>query len=547
MAEISLGPVIWSSVKPIIKIYLILITGFLLAKKNMLTVETTRSLSDIILTVFLPCLTFNKIVANVQGSDIKDIGIICLSSVLIFGTGALCSLIVKLCTRVPKKWTGGIFAGGIFPNISDIPIAYIQTMDTGLILTEAEGEKGIAHVIIFLAMFLLCLFNLGGFRLIEYDFRETGDEESQENAPESEDKTSRANTLDSAANSLNQDEPDQLSKRDHNEGGQEDNDMNDSESDSESIEFHRPVALTEDVLRRRHNSIASRGLTPSLSRASATSQLSQASQSTTSTSHSLRSMHRVADLRRLPSQTMSDVIDEYTESENVPIEESDRARLARILTSEVGVTGEDIKKTSPSFLKKYHLSLVSFFFQNCLRPCSFTLIISLIIAFIPWTKALFVQTSVSMPNAPDELPPLNFVMDYTAYVGAASVPIALMLLGGCIARLKFGNLEPGFWLSALILVILRLCVMPIIGVLWVNRLTSAGWISEDDAILKFVICISWALPSMTTQIYFTAFLTKPDAVDKTQMDCTSFYLLIQYPILVISLPVLVTYTVKNIM
>lgn len=149
-----------------------------------------------------------------------------------------------------------------------------------------------------------------------------------------------------------------------------------------------------------------------------------------------------------------------------------------------------------------------------------------------------------MPNAPDELPPLSFIMDYTSYVGAASVPFALILLGGSIARLKLGNLHPGFWRASLLLVVLRLCVMPIIGVLWVNRLVSAGWIASDDNMLMFVIMITWALPSMTTQVYFTAFYTPTDATDRTQMDCCSVYLLMQYPLLVISLPFLVTYVVK---
>ncbi|EHN00524.1 Ecm3p [Saccharomyces cerevisiae x Saccharomyces kudriavzevii VIN7] len=58
-----------------------------MAKMSILTVEATRIISDIVLTVLLPCLSFNKIVANIEDKDIKSVGIICLSALLIFGTG----------------------------------------------------------------------------------------------------------------------------------------------------------------------------------------------------------------------------------------------------------------------------------------------------------------------------------------------------------------------------------------------------------------------------------------------------------------------------
>ena len=87
MVHITLGQAIWASVKPIIKIYLIIGVGFLLSKMGILTAEATRTISDVVLTVLLPCLAFNKIVANIEDKDIKSVGIICLTSLLIFGTG----------------------------------------------------------------------------------------------------------------------------------------------------------------------------------------------------------------------------------------------------------------------------------------------------------------------------------------------------------------------------------------------------------------------------------------------------------------------------
>lgn len=556
MIDATIGQVIWSAVKPIIKIYLIIGTGFLLAKRNILTVETTRNLSDIILSVLLPCLVFNKIVSNIEDSDIKNVGIICLSSVIIFGTGGLCGVIVKLTSPVPKKWLGGLMAGAIFPNISDIPIAYLQTLDTGLVFTEEEGNKGIAHVCIFLAMFTLCLFNIGGFRLIEYDFRDilkpVIDEENQNEKLQKRLDSGEPTRVPTVSD-------EEAIEDDDDDDDDDDNDDETSSSDREAPKDQNPVALTnENHQLHRRNTIDQQELRVlrnrqrrSRRRASSTSTRSNLSriptgQSSQMSTLSYYSRMRTPDIRRMPSQTVDDIVNEYSEIDRIQEHPSQQQlpRLSEVLTTDVGVTGEDIQNSGPPFLKKYHLGIVAFFLKNCLRPCAASLIASLTIAFIPWVKALFVKTTVYMPDAPDELPPLNFIMDYTSYVGAASVPFALILLGGSIARLKLGRLFPGFWRASLLLVVLRLCVMPILGVLWVNRLVSAGWIGKDDHMLMFVIMVSWALPSMTTQIYFTAFYTPLDAEDRTQMDCASVYLLMQYPVMLISLPFLVTYIVK---
>lgn len=544
--SLTLGQAIWASVKPIIKIYLIMGCGFLLARLNILTVEATRTISDIVLTLLLPCLSFNKIVGNIEDQDIKQVGIICLSSVLIFATGWFFAYVIRMFLPVPKQWRGGILAGGMFPNISDLPIAYLQTMDQGLIFTEEQGNKGVANVIIFLAMFLICVFNLGGFRLIEKDFNyhdkesayvnedyEMADAHKAEDSRSSSDiapdgsratpkPTYRSNTRDQTSlNSLTPEES--------------------TTNSGPSIDTNQPVALTNGIQRNRSDR---RG--------------------------SLAGSVRALELREMPSQDITDLVREYSNVDQFGRRRSSTAHsqtgsgrraslvrriqtsdLTRMVTSDAAVTGKDVEESGKSLphwiYKLVPTPYIVFFLKNCLRPCSMAVILSLIIAFIPWVKALFV-TSENTPHikqAPDNQPALSFFMDFTAYIGAASVPFGLLLLGATLGRLKLKKLYPGFWKSAVLLVVLKLCVMPIFGVLWCDRLVKAGWASwENDSMLLFVIAIDWALPSMTTAIYFTASYTPPDAVETVQLDCVSFFLMLQYPLMVISLPFLVTYFLK---
>ena len=685
--HITLGQAIWASVKPIIKIYLIIGTGFFLSRMNILTAETTRAISDVVLTILLPCLSFYNIVANIEDNDIKDVGIICLTSIMLFATGLFFAWVIRKFLPVPKQWYGGILAGGMFPNISDLPIAYIQTMDQGFIFTEKEGGRGVADVIIFVAMFLICLFNLGGFRLIENDFKYNDEEnavhENEYSNDSSEDQDEIKNINNNNSNSsgsgspddsLNQqsslsdsitdeknsgsgdgqeEEKNRIKQRKPNstsnsfansdslESSLDDTDMetvgspeayhknskniftdpnnsnnnnNNNMSSQDQLSVQNTILTTESSPAsslRTENSIDSEAystntrdyivrtlsqpvsMTPKTlenrrnrnyhhqryHRQERNKNLSTGYQTYPNDSNRLNRVvsSRSIDNRGLPPQTLQDIINEYSNVDqfgrprkstlvSVPssnhsssssssqpsrLERIKSSNLTRILTSDATVSKRDIEESGsslPKWLRKFPLtSFIVFFLKNCLRPCSIAVIIALIIAFIPWVKALFVTTSHTphIRQAPDGQPALSFIMDFTSYVGAAEVPFGLLLLGATLGRLRIGSLYPGFWKAACLLVILRQCVMPIFGVLWCDRLIKAGWLNWiDDKMLLFVMTINWDLPTMTTLIYFTASYTPPDTPNPIQMECVSFFLMLQYPLMLISLPFLVTYFLK---
>ena len=671
--HITIGQAIWASVKPIIKIYLIIGTGFFLSRMNILTAETTRAISDVVLTILLPCLSFNKIVANIEDNDIKAVGIICLTSIMLFATGLFFAWVIRRFMSVPKQWYGGILAGGMFPNISDLPIAYIQTMDQGFIFTEEEGGRGVADVIIFLAMFLICLFNLGGFRMIENDFKYYDEEnaihENEYSNGSGEDDGEIENNSNSPNDLLNQHSSlsDSVTDEKNSGGGQEEgnsiiekrklnsvsksfdnsdslvsslddnkeveiirppeayhrnvknkptdpnnNNNNNNMSSKDQLSLHNSILTTESSPAsslRTENSIDSEAYSTS-ARDNIVRTLSQPVPMTPKTLEHRRNINfhhqryhkqersknlstayqsypndnnrlnrvvssRSIDNRGLPPQTLQDIINEYSNVDQFGrprrsslvsasssnhslsspqpsrLERIKSSNLTRILTSDATVSKKDIEESGsslPKWLRKFPLtSLVVFFLKNCLRPCSMAVIIALIIAFIPWVKALFVTTSNTphIKQAPDGQPALSFIMDFTSYVGAAEVPFGLLLLGATLGRLRVGTLYPGFWKAACLLVVLRQCVMPIFGVLWCDRLVKAGWLNWiNDKMLLFVMTINWDLPTMTTLIYFTASYTPPDTPHPIQMECVSFFLMLQYPVMLISLPFLVTYFLK---
>lgn len=129
------------------------------------------------------------------------------------------------------------------------------------------------------------------------------------------------------------------------------------------------------------------------------------------------------------------------------------------------------------------------FLRSLLSPASLSIILSFPIALITPFKALFVPIVNSpIPNGPDGLPPLSFLLDTATFIGGASVPLGLICLGSALARLKmprsqWSSLPLGAMSS---LAAGKLILSPILGVLICQGLTKVGLIDENDKVLRLV-------------------------------------------------------------
>lgn len=581
---VSIGEIIYAAVKPIFKIYIIMGLGFYLAKKNILTVPTCRDISDAVVTVFMPCLIFDKIVTNIVSSDIKNVGIIFFEGTLLFATGALLALAIFYLCNSPKAWFGGLISVGLFPNISDLPIAYLQTFsNSGDLFTVEEGAKGVAYVCIFLASQVFYQFSLGLFRLVEYDFRkELKDDVAQNLEQENQIEgvldllhlvdTKTNEKLDAEMvleNQVGKDVDNQPQKGMTNQErhlllpdsnaqsrtwGTAHLICSSSSIDSKDADDTPHLGLQPSEIQQHDEFLMRHEMEPTISnpRSSVSMPSLYASSSnnverrrtalTSSTNYySLNPVpSRTVDLRHMKSQDIEDVINEYSEFDR--LKNSEVKRVAS-LTSEVAVEvtkPEAEIKPEETKLQKFLNQAVATL-RNFKTPNSLALIVSIGVAMAPPLKALFVPSNFYIPNAPDKQPPLSFVIDFTAYVGAATVPLGLLLLGATIARLKVQSIIPGFWKTVIAITACRLIILPIFGVGLTTGIYKAGWYG-DDALLRFVSVLEFGLPNATALVYFTAFYTDPTSPDHLQMDCLALCLIAQYAVLFITLPFLVTFT-----
>ncbi|KAG2136363.1 auxin efflux carrier [Suillus bovinus] len=144
---------------------------------------------------------------------------------------------------------------------------------------------------------------------------------------------------------------------------------------------------------------------------------------------------------------------------------------------------------------------------NLSFPVLLSVVISLVVSRISALKALFIPnvSGTNVPPAPDGQPPLAFIMDTAAYLGAASSPIGLIILGSAIARM---SIPRGRWTALPLRAIVTLAVgkqliMPVLGVLICEGFTQIGFIHAEDKVLRFVCIFVSCLPIASSQVILT--------------------------------------------
>jgi len=147
---------------------------------------------------------------------------------------------------------------------------------------------------------------------------------------------------------------------------------------------------------------------------------------------------------------------------------------------------------------RQHHSGLRGFLAELLKPAPIVIVFAIVIALVDPLKALFLPPSANFqprfrPVAPDGQPPLAFILDTAAFVGAASVPIGLVCLGSALAclRVRLGEAFPVGAIAALALA--KMVVTPLLGVGLTRLFAHAGFVRRDDKVLQFV-CMCMCRP-----------------------------------------------------
>lgn len=146
----------------------------------------------------------------------------------------------------------------------------------------------------------------------------------------------------------------------------------------------------------------------------------------------------------------------------------------------------------PSTSRRILLSIWSFFRPLVTSPPTVVLFVALVIALVPALRALFIASTSSTafhPTAPDGAPPLAIIYETAEFVGNASVPLGLTILGASMAKLEIQRPFSRMPIASMIAMALVRCVFTAIaGFFLVEQLVRSGMVASDARVLRFGTC-----------------------------------------------------------
>ncbi|KAI9223953.1 auxin efflux carrier [Blastocladiella britannica] len=136
-----------------------------------------------------------------------------------------------------------------------------------------------------------------------------------------------------------------------------------------------------------------------------------------------------------------------------------------------------------------------------LFPPNVGLFLGLLAALVPGLHGLFFPLVTA---------PFSFVYDTAAFLGAAAVPISMTIFGAALTTVDLDRATlrqyPGVLWSGIVLAVYHLLLLPAIGIGMVYVATSAGWVPEEEKMLRFVLMAQGCMPTAQICVVITQYL-----------------------------------------
>ncbi|OCH94478.1 auxin efflux carrier [Obba rivulosa] len=479
---------IYSGIMPLIKTFIAIFFGYLIAKKDMFPPAASRGASCVTMNVSLPALIFANIVPAFTPSNISALGPLFLTAFTYEGIGFLFGLFIREVCYVPRNfWQGIIIVTGM-SNWGNLPNAVVLSVTEQAPFNPAtDPALGVSFVSIFIVSYHLTFWVAGAAHSLSWDYLPGVPQGEEAERPVSWKEKPIGKLI--ARYLLRNEVPSRS--------------LNTPEKDIESFKDEKrcigePTCALPAVQSRADNyqdvdADSDVQLTRRTSHLSATS-----FHSVHPTAVNTATVSRCASMMH-PSTSAAPTLHEIPSM--IPPAAPKFPFLQRVL-----------KTLKP-------LTVV-------ITPITLTLAISLPVALIQDLKALFVDVSSEGGpswHGPDGRPPLAFVMDTAQFLGNIAVPLALVLLGASFARLRVPRPLSRLPIMAMVLVTMaKLVVLPVIGVFLIQSMVKAGMIDKDAKAEKFVAMFLSGTPAAVNQLIVTS-LYSPDGT----ADTLSAFLLIQ--------------------
>ncbi|KAG7089655.1 hypothetical protein E1B28_011316 [Marasmius oreades] len=500
----SAGTLIWISVRPLLRLILCSACGFVITKADLFPTVAAQSLGQIILNITLPSLMFSKMVPAFTSDNISALGPLVLVASIYSIIGIVMAWITKQFFWVPHRFRYGILVAGGWGNVGDIPTSAIMSI-TGSAPFDGTHDQtlAVAYISVFILVYMMSLFPMGGHLWVAKDF--VGPDVEAAEVREAMRLKRRAMFFGLCRPSVRQDK-------------QKDPEVQVPCQEPEP----KPVDSEETGFINGHGPRARHFRHVSFHEDAATA--------------------TPAPTDGVTSQAPTEKLTSPTPTVTAPLDNQECKNREPSTPLSPGIS-DSIFQRNPR-LRKIFFSIRTVA-KSMLTPASLAILIAFPIALIPPIKGLFVLTpGANIPNAPDNQPPLAFILDFTQFMGAASVPLGLIGLGSALARLhvpraQWRTLPLGAIFS---LAIGKMLISPVLGVLITQGLVSVGLIDRNDKVLRFVCMFFSCLPTATTQVFLTQVYSGTGSAESL-----SPFLIPQYILMLFSMSGLTAYALQSIM
>ncbi|KDE09543.1 hypothetical protein, variant [Microbotryum lychnidis-dioicae p1A1 Lamole] len=456
----KINVLIWLAVKPIIKLALPSAAGYFLSRSGLFPVAGSRAASQIILNVTLPALMFAKIVPSFTSESVKAIGPIFLVGLVYMGFSFLMGFIILQLFPSPKNFRYGILAAAAWSNWGDLPTSVVQTVCLSAPFAgQADADLAIAYVAIFILIFYITLFPMRGTWFIQADYTRVKPSSDDEEEEVGANTAGWPGTREKVTHLLNR-------------GRKAQPTCPEAETDLSSGEENVPA--TERTVDPTRQMATFSDL--STAQAAAVDDTSEHNRKWSFDRAQLQAaQHERERLKTIMASPAQSVFGDET----VEVSESDGQ--ARRINGDGGASFEKAgpsneQGSSSSVLqagKWVHFAKeLNSFVASCITPPTILLVFALVCALVRPVKALFLDASYSFhPTAPDGLPPLAIVLDTAAFLGNASVPLGLIVLGSALQRMKLPRpISRLPFASITALAVAKLVILPVFGFFFVQAL-----------------------------------------------------------------------------
>ncbi|KAK9763878.1 Protein M3 [Basidiobolus ranarum] len=432
-------------------------------------------------------------VTSINTENLPQMGILACVVLFYIFLGGLFGLGYRFLLPLPKNFRNGFVAASIWANWGDLPLAVMTSVGDSPPFKPGDSSIGVAYMSVFIVMFNLSLFTLGGYKLVQSDYREIEiDVEDHIATPNgAEDLDGLFSVEEEETNSLIcMHVPARNYKNAHIEPNGIETSKNHSLQEKYCLRGESRVNFPQtecstyifperrSVIRQQSEPVSVPMYRKNSSSSIPTIYSNGDILSTKKTCTSIANFHIVDGKESQDPNVRSDPI--------------------RTRTTFGDIT--DFDKPNPERVTKLNTriyDIVAVIFS----PPNVAIITGIAIGLIGSLKHMWVREGSDDQHEP----PLEFLFQVISMIGAAYLPLSLANLGGALVNIDISAIPLYISLS---FVAIKLVVTPVVGIFTVQFLTySIHWFPVDDKPLRFLAMFASCVPTATSIMILSQFFS----------------------------------------